>query len=81
MLAHTRCITQLHKRADKGALYSAYGLRLVAADAGNQNQTMKDELASLVTPPTGGPMPRPRARPNLNGLARSTSTGSRNPTP
>ena len=32
-------------------LYGAEDLRLVAADAGNQTQTKKAELASLVTPP------------------------------
>ncbi len=35
---------------DGGSLYSADDLRLVAADAGNQNQTSEEELASLVTP-------------------------------
>jgi len=33
-----------------GALYSANDLRLMAADAGNHNQTTEEELASLVTP-------------------------------
>jgi len=43
----------LRNSAKRGiALYSADDLRLVAADAGNQNQTTEEELASLVNPPT-----------------------------
>jgi hypothetical protein len=33
-----------------GALYNADDLRLVAADASNQNQTTEEELSSIVTP-------------------------------
>jgi len=36
-----------------GTLYSVDDLRLVAADAGNQNQTTEEKLSSLVTPPMG----------------------------
>ncbi len=62
---------------------SANDLRIVVADAGNQNQTTVEEPTSLVTPPSsiGGPMPRTRDRLNLNGLARATPTGGRNSTP
>ena len=64
-----------------GALYSAYDLRLMAADAGSQNQSTDEELFSIVTPtqeeihPTEG-----KHQINLDGFARAYTIGCRNPT-